>query len=219
MQNILAIDTCTEVCSVSLYTQSKKISRFLKGVAKSSGLVLPLCDEVLDEAGLSVEDLDLIAYTKGPGAFTGVRMCVSVVQGMSLAFDIPTLGFSTLEVVGFGASKKYGVNKIAIALDARMGEVYWARYENGQFNSETICKPDEVPKLNADYLGVGTGWGVYQQVLASTTGINKHYYEFYPKAENLIDLALIHIKNNNPLDYNLPLPTYLRNNVAKKYLK
>jgi tRNA threonylcarbamoyladenosine biosynthesis protein TsaB len=138
---------------------------------------------------------------------------------MALAFDIPTLGFSTLEVVGFGASKKYGVNKIAIALDARMGEVYWAKYENGKFNSEAIFKPDEAPKLNNDYLGVGTGWGVYQQELASATGINRHYDEFYPKAENLIDLALIHIKNNKPLDDNLPLPTYLRNNVAKKSLK
>ena len=124
MKNILAIDTCTEVCSVSLYTQGNTTSRFLKDVAKSSSLILPLCDEVLDEASLNVADLDLIVYTKGPGAFTGVRMCVSVVQGMSLAFDIPTLGFSTLEVVGFGASKKYKTDKVAIALDARMSEVY-----------------------------------------------------------------------------------------------
>lgn len=219
MKNILAIDTCTEVCSVSLYTQSKKISRFLKDVAKSSGLVLPLCDEVLEEAGLSVEDLDLITYTKGPGAFTGVRMCVSVVQGMSLAFDIPTLGFSTLEVVGYGASKKYHADKVAIALDARMNEVYWALYENGKFNSEAICKPNEVPQLTADYLGVGTGWAAHAQILAEATSVKRYQSEFYPKAENLIDLALKHLKHNKLLDDNLPLPTYLRNNVAQKSLK
>jgi tRNA threonylcarbamoyladenosine biosynthesis protein TsaB len=106
-QNILAIDTCTEVCSVSLYTQGETVSRFVKDVTKSSGLILPLCDEVFAQTGLSVADLDAIVYTKGPGAFTGVRMCVSVVQGMSLAFDIPTKGFSTLEVLGVGAAKKY----------------------------------------------------------------------------------------------------------------
>ncbi len=219
MKNILAIDTCTEVCSVSLYTKSKKISRFLKDVAKSSGLILPLCDEVLDEAELNIKDLDLIVYTKGPGAFTGVRMCMSVVQGMSLAFDIPTLGFSTLEVVGYGASKKYPTNKLAIALDARMNEVYWAVYENGQFINESICKPHEVPKLNADYLGVGTGWGAYQQALFDATGVDRCQAEFYPKAENLIDLALAHLNINRPLDAGLPLPTYLRNNVAQKSLK
>lgn len=219
MKNILAIDTCTEVCSVSLFTQSKKTSRFLKDVAKSSGLILPLCDEVLDETGLSIADLDLIVYSKGPGAFTGVRMCVSVVQGMSLAFDIPTLGFSTLELVGYGASQKFMSNKIAIALDARMNEVYWGLYQNGIFSHETITKPDELPQLDMGYLGVGTGWGAYQQALIKSTGVDCYHADFYPKAQNLIDLALAHIANNKPFDDNLPLPIYLRNNVAKKSLK
>ncbi len=219
MKNILAIDTCTEVCSVSLYTQGNTTSRFLKDVAKSSSLILPLCDEVLDEASLNVADLDLIVYTKGPGAFTGVRMCVSVVQGMSLAFDIPTLGFSTLEVVGFGASKKYKTDKVAIALDARMSEVYLGIYEGGVLTHETLCKPDEAPVLGMDYMGVGTGWGAYENELIGATNINKYAADFYPKSENLINLALAHIDKNQAFDGNLPLPTYLRNNVAQKSLK
>ncbi len=219
MKNILAIDTCTEVCSVSLYAQSRKISRFVKDVTKSSSLILPLCDEVLDEAGLSVEALDLIVYTKGPGAFTGVRMCVSVVQGMSLAFDIPTLGFSTLAVVGYGASQKFNTDKIAICLDARMNEVYWGVYDNNQLVDETILKPEFAPQLGAEYVGVGTGWGAYQQALSQATGIDNYQSDFYPKAQNLIDMALRHISHNQPLDDDLPLPTYLRNNVAKKSLK
>jgi tRNA threonylcarbamoyladenosine biosynthesis protein TsaB len=219
MKNILAIDTCTEVCSVSLLTQSKKTSRFLKGVDKSSGLILTLCDEVFAETGLSVRDLDLITYTKGPGAFTGVRMCLSVVQGISLAFDIPTLGFSTLELIGFGARQKYQIDNIAIALDARMNEVYWGLYESGRLTNETLFQPDKAPTLNADYLGVGSGWGAYQKMLCEATNIKHYYADFYPKAENLIELALTYIKQQKPLDDNLPLPTYLRNNVAKKSLK
>jgi Inactive homolog of metal-dependent proteases, putative molecular chaperone len=66
--NLLAIDTCTEVCSVSLYTNGVKVSRFVKGVEKSSGLILPLCDEVFAEVDIAVADLDSIIYTKGPGA-------------------------------------------------------------------------------------------------------------------------------------------------------
>jgi len=216
MMNLLAIDTCTEVCSVSLYTDGVRVSRFVKDVAKSSGLILPLCDEVFAEAGIVVADLDAIAYTKGPGAFTGVRMCVGVVQGMSLAHDIPTMGFSTLELVGFGAAKKYKSNKVAVALDARMGEVYWGVYQNQELSNESLKNPGKVDVLNQDFIGVGTGWSAYKAELSQQTKINNYVPDFYPKAENLIDLYL---DQKDMHDKELPLPTYLRNNVAKKSLK
>jgi len=214
--NLLAIDTCTEVCSVSLYTNGVKVSRFVKDVAKSSGLILPLCDEVFAEAGIVVADLDAIAYTKGPGAFTGVRMCVGVVQGMSLAYEIPTMGFSTLELVGFGAAQKYKSNKVAVALDARMGEVYWGVYQNHKLSNESLKNPSEVDVLDQEFIGVGTGWSAYKSELSQQTKIANHVSDFYPKAENLIDLYL---DQKDTHDNELPLPTYLRNNVAQKSLK
>ena len=216
MKNILAIDTCTEVCSVSLYTNGIKISRFVKGVAKSSGLILPLCDEVFAESDIAVSDLDSIVYTNGPGAFTGVRMCIGVVQGMSFAYDIPTKGFSTLELVGFGAAKKYRSDKVAVALDARMGEVYWGLYQDQNLSNESLKSPSEVDVLNQDFIGVGTGWGAYEAELYERTGIKYCVSDFYPRAENLIDLYL---DQKSTHDNRLPLPTYLRNNVAKKSLK
>jgi len=216
MKNILAIDTCTEVCSVSLYTNGVKVSRFVKGVAKSSGLILPMCDEVFSESGITVADLDGIVYTKGPGAFTGVRMCIGVVQGMSLAYDIPTMGFSTLELVGFGAAKKYKSDKFAVALDARMGEVYWGVYQDQKLSNESLKKPSEVDVLGQDFVGVGTGWDTYNVELSSQAGVKNYVSDFYPKAENLIDLYL---DQKGVHDNELPLPTYLRNNVAQKSLK
>lgn len=216
MQNILAIDTCTEVCSVSLYSQGETISRFVQDVAQSSNLILPLCDEVFAQTGLSVADLDVIVYSQGPGTFTGVRMCVSVVQGMSLAYNIPTMGFSTLEVVSFGAMQKYKINKIAVALDARMSEIYWGVYENGVLTTERLTKPDKADVLGDGFVGVGTGWAAYESELVKQTGIENFFTDFYPKSENLIVLYL-HQKILG--DNKLPLPTYLRNNVAKKSLK
>ncbi len=217
--HLLAIDTCTEVCSVSLYSNQTKTSRFVKGVEKSSGLILPLCDEVFNETGITPKDLDGIVYTKGPGAFTGVRMCVGVVQGMSLAHDIPTMGFSTLEVVGFGASKKYNSDKVAVALDARMGEVYWGVYQNQQLSNESLKNPSEVDILGAEFIGVGTGWGAYEKALIERSGIKNYKADFYPKSENLIDLYLTCVNEKDGFDDKLPLPTYLRNNVAHKSLK
>jgi len=216
MKNILAIDTCTEVCSVSLYTDGIKISRFVKDVAKSSGLILPLCNEVFTEANITAADLDSIVYAKGPGSFTGVRMCIGVVQGISLAHDIPTMGFSTLELVGFGAAKKYKSDKVAVALDARMGEVYWGVYQDQKLSNESLKNPSEVDILNQGFIGVGTGWGAYEAELSERTGIKHYVSDFYPKAENLIDLYL---DQKSTHDNELPLPTYLRNNVAQKSLK
>ena len=216
MKNILAIDTCTEVCSVSLYTNGVKVSRFVKDVAKSSGLILPMCDEVFSESGITAADLDSIVYTKGPGAFTGVRMCIGVVQGMSLAYDIPTMGFSTLELVGFGAAKKHKSDKFAVALDARMGEVYWGVYQDQKLSNESLKKPSEVDVLGKDFVGVGTGWDTYNVELSSQAGVKNYVSGFYPKAENLIDLYL---DQKGVYDNELPLPTYLRNNVAQKSLK
>ncbi len=202
---------------MSLQIDSQKINRFVKGVNKSSSLILPLCDEVFNEAQINPSELDGIIYTKGPGSFTGVRMCTAVVQGIAFAHDIPTMGFSTLELVGFGAAKKYGTDKIAVALDARMGEVYWGVYHNQTLLDEGVKKPDEVNVLGQDFIGVGTGWGAYQQALSEQTGIVRYEADFYPKAQNLIDLYLS--QTQAKFNHELPLPTYLRNNVAQKSLK
>ena len=219
MRALLAIDTCTEVCSVSLYSAGVKINRLLKDVAKSSSLILPLCDEVFAEANIGVAELDCIIYTKGPGAFTGVRMCVAVVQGMAFAHNIPTLGFSTLEVLGFGAAKKYHGKPIAVALDARMGEVYWGVYQQQKLSNESLRKPNTLDLLGQDFIGVGSGWGPYQGELCQQTGVDYYQADFYPEAQNLIDLYLNHIQQQGDFDNKLALPTYLRNNVAQKSLK
>lgn len=216
--NLLAIDTCTEVCSVSLLLDNKKIDRFVEGVEKSSSLILPLCDEVFDEANILPKNLDGVLYTRGPGSFTGVRMCTAVVQGISFAHNIPTLGLSTLEVIGYGASKKYNKDKVAIALDARMGEVYWAYYINNKIHNESLKKPNEVDSLGAEYIGVGTGWGAYEE-LSFHSGVNDLVSECHPQATNLIDLALEYIDSGVKMTLDIAMPVYLRNNVAHKSLK
>jgi tRNA threonylcarbamoyladenosine biosynthesis protein TsaB len=216
--NLLAIDTCTEVCSVSLLVDNSKIDRFVKGVEKSSGLILSLCDEVIKQADILPSQLSGIIYTRGPGAFTGVRICVGVTQGMSFANNIPTLGFSTLEVIGYGASIKYNSKKVAVALDARMGEVYWAYYKDNKLHNESLRKPTEIDNLGNEYIGVGSGWGAYSD-LPSQSGIDVFEECFYPQATNLIDLALNSIDNGAKMTLNPATPVYLRDNVAHKLLK
>ena len=217
--NILAIDTCTEVASITLYSSGVKTSRMVSEITKSSGHILKLCDEVFSEADTKLSEVDFIAYTKGPGAFTGVRMCIGVVQGLSLARNIPALGFSTLELLGYRASKKFKTQKVATAIDARMGEVYWAVYLEGIVKSERICKPEQVDNLGAEFVGVGSGWKIYKDSLIKASEIKCVEPEFYPDSSDLIDLSILSIELGKKVTYELPQPTYLRNNVAQKSLK
>ena len=217
--NILAIDTCTEVASITLYSSDVKTSRKVSDVAKSSGHILKLCDEVFSEADTKLSEVDFIAYTKGPGSFTGVRMCIGVVQGLSLACNIPTLGFSTLELLSFRASKKFKTQKVATAIDARMGEVYWAVYEEGIVKSERICKPEQVDKLSAEFVGVGSGWKIYKNSLIKASEIKCVESALYPESSELVDLSILSIESGQKPTHELPQPTYLRNNVAQKSLK
>ena len=217
--NLLAIDTCTEIASVTLMTSESRVSRVLSGIQKSSGHILKLCDEVFQEADTQIKDVDSIIFTKGPGAFTGVRMCVCVVQGLSMSCNIPTMGFSTLELLGFRASKILNSEKIAVALDARMGEIYWAIYDQGKISKLRICNPHDVDTLDTNFIGVGTGWDSYGDILSSVSDVIETDLTIFPESSSLIDLALESFSKGEISDFELPQPIYLRNNVAQKSLK
>ena len=181
--------------------------------------MLKLCNEVFKESQTKLKDVDLISYSRGPGSFTGVRMCIGVVQGLSLSMEIPTMGFTTLELVGFGASQLLKSKKIAVALDARMGEVYWATYVNGSIDNMKICSPEEVNDLDSSFVGVGSGWKVYSEKLKLVSKINDIDLSIKPKSSVLIELSLEAIKVGLEGALELPQPIYLRNNVAEKSLK
>ena len=217
--NILAIDTCTELASVTLLSSGESYSRELSGVEKTSGHVLKLCDEVFKESQTQLKDVDLISYSRGPGSFTGVRMCIGVVQGLSLSMEIPTMGFTTLELVGFRASQLLKSKKIAIALDARMGEVYWATYVDGSIDNMKICSPEEVGDLDTSFVGVGSGWKVYSEKVKLVSNISDVAQSIQPESSALIELSLKAIKVGLEGAIELPQPIYLRNNVAEKSLK
>ena len=217
--NILAIDTCTDIASVTLFKSGEFTSRVLSGVEKTSGHILKLCDEVFKESKTQLKEVDLISYSKGPGSFTGVRMCIGVVQGLSLSVQIPTMSFTTLELIGFRASKLTKSNKIAVALDARMGEVYWATYVDGLIDNMKICNPQEVDDLDSSFVGVGSGWKTYSEALKIASNINKVDLFIKPESSALTELSLQSMNEGLEGTFDLPQPIYLRNKVAEKSLK
>lgn len=207
-KTILAIESCTGVCSVSLSIEGKKYSVFSDS-QKSSSLLLGMCEEVFNQANIKLSDIDIIAYTKGPGTFTGVRMCIACVQGLALASEVKSVGVSSLELMAYMAKKEFNANKIAVAIDARMGEVYWSH--NGK---EQLLKPENVPILGECFIGVGSGWLKYQQVLSETSKITD-YQNYQLHAEYLIDLVNEQCLDNLNDTVEDIQPIYLRNNVAQ----
>ena len=219
---ILALDTATEACSVALFTDDGIYERHEIAPRRHTRLILPMIDDVLTEAGHRLNDLDAIAFGQGPGAFTGIRLAAGVTQGLALGAGLPVIPLSSLATLAQGAIDK-SVTLMA-AIDARMGEIYWALYEptgDGTVQlaaAEQVAPPDAV-KVPADtrFFGVGSGWRTYREHLekAFNEQIIGSDPERYPLAKDMLPLVLRELKNNQCVSADQALPVYLRDNVVK----
>lgn len=125
---ILAIDTATEACSVALLHDDKQDFIFDVCPQQHSQRILPMIDELLSKHGLTVKDLDALAYGRGPGSFTGVRIATGIVQGLALGADLPVIEVSTLAAMAQQNYQQYGYRQTQVLIDARMQEVYFGHY-------------------------------------------------------------------------------------------
>ena len=134
MTNILAIDTSTPACSVAISWGDEILTRHKLASREHTKLILPMVDELLSEAGIGLSQIDVIAFTAGPGSFTGIRIGFGVVQGLAFGADLPVLPVSSLETLAYTATRKLCLEsntpvQIIPMLDARMDEIYWAQFQ------------------------------------------------------------------------------------------
>ena len=169
---ILAVETATEACSAALLIDDQVMLRYQVQPRMHSQLILPMLDALLAEAGLVLSALDAIAFGRGPGAFTGVRIAVGVAQGAAFAADLPLVPVSTLAALAQRALRESGQRRILPAYDARMQEVYWGAYEatgSGLVRmvvEDEVSQPGEVTAPPGDgWHGAGTGWGSHREAL------------------------------------------------------
>ncbi|HEY9147572.1 MAG TPA: tRNA (adenosine(37)-N6)-threonylcarbamoyltransferase complex dimerization subunit type 1 TsaB, partial [Gammaproteobacteria bacterium] len=173
---LLAIETATEACSVALYLDGEVRESYRLAPREHARLVLAMADGLLAEASLQPSQLDAVAFSRGPGAFTGVRIATSVVQGIAFAAELPVVPVSTLAALAQGGCREFGWQHIAAAIDARMDEVYWGVYEciDGLVQprqAERVCQPGTVPTLQGEgWYGIGSGWAAYGDALKARLG-------------------------------------------------
>jgi tRNA threonylcarbamoyladenosine biosynthesis protein TsaB len=218
---LLALDTSTEACSAALLIGGQICERFTITPRGHSSLILNMLDSILAEAGISLNTIDALAFGRGPGSFTGVRIGAGVTQGIAFAYDFPVVPVSSLAAL----AQASGAKRCLAAIDARMGEVYWGAYEKGIENlvmlvgTERLCAPQMVPLMKDNsWLGVGTGWGAYGDKLRTHLGgiVSGWEAEHYPRASATAQLGAAAFARGEAVIAEDALPLYLRNDVARK---
>ncbi|WP_459175622.1 tRNA (adenosine(37)-N6)-threonylcarbamoyltransferase complex dimerization subunit type 1 TsaB [Ewingella americana] len=226
---ILAIDTATEACSVALYNNDETLAHFELCAREHTQRILPMVQQILSEAGLTLNQLDALAFGRGPGSFTGVRIGIGIAQGLAYGAELPLLPVSTLMTMAQGAYRLTGANRVLAAIDARMGDVYWGEYyrsEEGNWQgeqSEAVIKPEQLQLRAADFIGrfatVGTGWGTYPHLLGESLVAELFDGEMcLPQAEDMLPLALQMWQRGVRVTPEQAEPVYLRNEVTWKKL-
>ncbi|NIG18176.1 tRNA (adenosine(37)-N6)-threonylcarbamoyltransferase complex dimerization subunit type 1 TsaB [Pantoea sp. Al-1710] len=225
---ILALDTATEACSAALLNQQQIDARFEIAPRDHTQRILPLVQELLQLQQLDLTALDVLAFGRGPGSFTGVRIGIGIAQGLALGANLPMIGVSSLATMAQGAWRLSGANRVLAAIDARMGEVYWAEYQrdaNGEWqgaDSEAVLKPEDVQariaQLSGEWATVGTGWAAYPHLLSSTGATLVTTEVTLPAAEDMLPLALSAWQRGESVAVENAEPVYLRNEVAWKKL-
>ncbi|MEJ2565557.1 MAG: tRNA (adenosine(37)-N6)-threonylcarbamoyltransferase complex dimerization subunit type 1 TsaB [Gammaproteobacteria bacterium] len=222
---LLAIDTSTEACSAALLIDGAITQRYRVAPREHTRLILPMIDELLNEAGFTAGSLDAVAFGRGPGAFTGLRIAASVIQGIAFAADLPVAPVSSLAALAQGAHRETGAPGVLAAIDARIQEVYWGVYrcdDSGHVRlvgDESVSSPEQVSLPGGDgWVGAGSGWGSYPERLqrrlaGSLTGWDARRY---PHARDVAVLGADALGRGGMVSAERALPVYLRNEVAVK---
>jgi tRNA threonylcarbamoyladenosine biosynthesis protein TsaB len=221
--NLLALDSATEACSAALLHEGALFERYeLIGRGHAERL-LPMADELLAEARTGLSALDGIAFGRGPGSFTGLRIAAGTTQGLAAGAKIPVLPVSDLAAVAMAAWRLSGKDHILVCMDARMGQVYWAAFDcradsPQAVTEEAVANPGEVaPPGGESWFGAGHGFAAYP-ALAENLGarLAGTAPELLPRASDILRIAAVDFAAGRGLPAAQALPVYLRNEVVHR---
>lgn len=218
--NILAFDTSTEWCSAALWADGDIRSTAVEAGQTHSRILLPMVGELLAETGLTLGGLDALAYGKGPGAFTGLRIACSVVQGLAMGAGLPVLGVVTLEAM----AEETGADRAVACLDARVGEIYAAVLQRVEdrwvaLDGPGLYRPDAAPLPPAGHwIGCGSAFAAYPEELGVRYAdrLVATHADVIPHARSIARLAAAAFGRGEGLPAEAAEPYYVRNKVALK---
>jgi len=221
---ILALDTSTEACSVALLEGTRCVTRYEEPGRGHAERILPMIDAVLAEAGIKLGAIDGVAVGRGPGAFTGVRIAISVAQGLAFGAGKRVAPISDLAALAQRAVDAHGAALVVASIDARMGEVYWGWYERGEDGLVSLVDEEHVSAAEkvrfpagGEWHGAGSGWKVdaLTRRAQSMGGASERLHgSLFPRAEEIARLAVPQFSAGLAVPAEQALPVYLRDQVA-----
>lgn len=220
---ILAIDTATEACSVSLGVGDRQLDRYVELERGHAERVLPMVQELLAEAGVALASLDAIAFGRGPGGFTGVRLAASVAQGLAFGSGVGVVPVSDLAAVAQRALAEHGDAMRALVVnDARMREVYWCAFGRevvpAPLGPERVGPEHSVvlPEPAGGWVAAGRGLRVWPALAERCRAAGAAVLpDLLPRAAEILALARIEVAAGRILEPADALPVYVRDNVAE----
>lgn len=254
---ILAIETATEACSAALYVGNQSvawtkavgrvqdpghadalpelqldvndqyISEYEICPREHAVKILPMVQRLLSQAEISLSQLDAIAFGCGPGAFTGVRIATAVAQGLAYGAHRPLIPISTLAALARGACRQHAADHVAVAIDARLQQVYWGSYAcmpDGDMAlclPERVCAPEQVelPSIETTWWAAGSGFSAYADTLRKILASHRMSFEqvtSFPHAEDVAYLARFALSKGKICDPMHAIPVYLRDEVVAR---
>jgi tRNA threonylcarbamoyladenosine biosynthesis protein TsaB len=225
---ILALDTATEACSAALAIGGEVVERYEVLGRGHAERLLPMVQEVLTEAGVALAALDAIAFGRGPGSFTGLRIGAGVAQGLAFGAGLRVLPVSDLAALASRASRHHAARWVLACLDARMAQVYWAAFDCADpdapvaLTPEAVSDPGEVwlPGGSGDgplFFGAGHGFSAYP-ALHTLLGARLAGYDagLLPHAREVALIGAREFARGSAVDPELAVPVYLRDDVAHR---
>ncbi len=224
---ILAIDTATEACSAALIIDGEINYQYQLAPREHTSLILQMIETLLQQADIKINNLDALAFARGPGSFTGVRIATGIIQGLAFASDLPVIPISTLASIAQLTYDNHQHEYVLAGIDARMNEMYWACYQLAKnklmipVSEEQVSAAQNVTiraEISTHWCGAGSAWDSYSAILQTNLSNQiKHVYaDYFPHSTSIAKLAAYAFEQGLSVPASQALPVYLRNNVAKK---
>mgnify|MGYP001814404311 CR=1 FL=1 len=224
---LLAIETSETACSAALWNDGGVIESYREEPRGHSELLLPMIAELLAGSGVSRRQLQAVAFGRGPGSFTGVRIAASIAQGISLGLAIPVIPVSSLQALAQGVYRTTGQRQVAAAFDARMHEVYWALCAvdgDGVMqlqSEERVSHPQQVERpRQGQWAGAGSGWSAHGETLRELLAprLVAELPQLYCHAQDVAAIAAHAWSRDDSVAVSAAeaLPLYLRDKIAQK---
>lgn len=221
---LLAIATCTEACSAALLHQGQILERYHYAPRAHTQLILPMMQSLLDETGLKLSDLDALAFTRGPGSFTGIRIAASIIQASAYAINLPVVLVSSLHCLAQGAYRECQAQQVLASIDAHLNEIFVGAYCLQAETNEMQCLGSE-QLLQAQhclatglshFVGVGSAWDHYHHTFEEQFKhrLQQWVPQRYPRAYDAAMIASSAYQRGETVSASEALPTYLRETVA-----